>query len=567
VISRNFLDDLSKSGQEFRAGLLLPYSKTRTSHLRIEGKPGANSLRADGLGFLLDRKDDKPRRADRTATDLIFFHLARAKLETFLDPQVVQKSLSDPDEEVFRVTMESPDGPKVEVTLGGKCPGQKTLTLGLRQTPDEVAGCVPRGVLAALQLHDARLVSQSALPLHADEVDHIILERKGRRIDLIRDGAEFYLNGKERTKVPKEAAEEFLAAFTNGSFELIAEPESELQALGSITFKGQSSATYDPGKPSNEKLEAVREFSVDLFGSSTDGAEVIRRRDDGAWLKAPQNLQWALSGDDSWARKRSLSTWQPVEISEVWVTMDGTETRLTRSSEDFFIEESSVQLPADQLLSREFLDELSHLEARRYLVPPESRPTTGLLQIRFRIQKEGETQSRLETLDIGARTRGGYLAWASFAEGSFVLPAESRVVLETPLRDRSPVVLDPRSFESLSLSFDGRSYGFKRTNGSLVPQSGAASFDMVEPLIEALSGLQIVSALTTKAAIAITPNPPTFTLTGERINQTGTLVPFALHFGKEISVQGRALQSVWREGVPGTFLVTQASFQELLELL
>lgn len=573
VVAGSFLKQLTLTEQQFRGDLLFPYSRTRTSKLSILAENGPTTLVSDGLGFLIEPHIGTSKlRADRSASDLIFFQLARAKIERHLSPEEVEAAQAKLPAENFQLSMKSPDGPDVEVTLGGDCPGDLSQTLGLRLKPDPVAGCVPRAILAAIRSAETRLPSRSAVPLNADEIDHVVVECHDRRIDLIVNGANYFLNGEKRTQVPEAAAKEFFSALADAKSTSIRAPSGVPFPVGTMTIKGQSSRSFDPKDPQNEKKEALRQLSVDIYRADENQELIFQRRDDSAWLKPPETLRWAFTCDDAWTKNRSLSRWQEGDIREVTIIEGKWKSTLKRSPSDekngksFVLVEEAGIFPADSSLSRQLLEELSHLEARRFVVAPDPKPPSGLLEISFDLKRTPDDASERETLWIGPRTRGGVVAWASFVDGTFVLPLGSRVVFETPLLDRSPLSLDPSSIRSLQISFDGRNYSFEQNEAGLSPAGGDSSSDMLEPLKEALLGLHIVSALP-RGIPGSTSTPSRLSLRGRKLDAQGAEEDFAVHFGRQISIQGQAAVVCWREGSSDIFAATEASYRELTELL
>lgn len=564
VVDSNLVEGLSKPEREYRNGLLFPYSRSRTSSIQLDSAKGKFTLLSDGDGFLVKQEPEgKKVRADRPTTDLLFFQLAGAQISPHLDSETVADALQAADAEVIRLTMKSPDGPPVEVHLGSTCPDEPGALLALNKNADPLAGCVPRSILAALKLGPDDFESLSVAPFNPDEVDHVIITRDNDRLGIMREEGGFVLSRKAQEPVATDAANELFAALTQRKLAR-AHPESPpaQKKVGEITIRGQTLRSFDPDDPTNDKTEALVETKADIYTSL--GAEnlLIRRQEDQVWLSVPQALNWAFSTDDSWTRSRTLVSLQAEDIVQVTSSTKKDSRFVRREGSGFTGEDEGKSFVVDPYLARQLFDELAHLEAKRFVTPPLARPQEGLVHIKLDLLSEKPPME----LWLGPRVAGGYLAWANFVKGTFVVSHETRLLVETPLFDRSPLLVEPSTLATLELSFDGRDYSFERRGSELIPSGGESNLEMVGALEEALRELQIVSALPNSETLGLR-KIPSLKLGGTRLDPQGKAMKFRLYCGSPLSFQGQALRACWNDSDGIVWGATKGSVDQLTSLL
>lgn len=574
VVSGEVVEKLHRSEQEFQSALVLPYSKRQTSRLVLDGDRGRAILIADELGFSLENEGTQTIRADRTFTDIVFFQLARAKFEHYLGPEAKPPEGSHPQ---VTVVQDSPFGPTYRAVFGGPCPDQEGLVLAERTLPHAARGCVPQTVMAALLLPRDRFIDSTAVPLRADEIDHVTVRLNDELLDVIRDDADFRLLSGDSQVIPHEAGSEFFEAIAEAQLRPIDKPESLPKAVGELIVKGQSPLTAaspkDPPLPplaaateaSDPALDGARQLELTIH--RVDEALVLQRLDDGVFLEVPDESAWAFRADDAWARDRNLSDFSATDVMEVRIEFPGDmAVGAVRSAEGF-----SLLAPAtgraDPLLTRALFDEVAHIEAKRFLSPSKPRPAAGLLVVHFRVQRKSEKAPIDETLWIGERTQGGYLAWSTLADGAFVLPRHSRMVYETPLIDRSSVEIEPDELKRITVTRGDQTYSFERHGGVLRMSGGNARDEMVTSFEEALRHIAVVTAVPKRdEADWIRLKKAQLTLEGATTAGADT-GSFVLFVGLPGVWQGKSVRVVWKKGDEQMYLIDNSSLEELLDLL
>jgi hypothetical protein len=174
------------------------------------------------------------------------------------------------------------------------------------------------------------------------------------------------------------------------------------------------------------------------------------------------------------------------------------------------------------------------------------------------------------TLWIGGRIRGGYLAWCTEVDGTFVVAPDVRTTLETPLLDRSPFHINPDQQARLEImTADGRKFLFERDAQILRARGGEASDDIVEPLATALRNITVVSAAGTHPeARRIQRGSPLLSIHARTAPDTqGVEKTLTLHFGAPTIWLGIPAHIAWILGESENYFVSRQSFLELSALL
>ena len=579
VVDDKLLDKLLRGEQEFRGNALFLYGRSETSALAIEQNETHLQLRADSLGFLTEQSSEdglEKIRAKRELSDLIFFQMARASISTFIDPTTAKSLIAD-DANAITVIQESHDAPRVSVRFGGRCPNDKLSTVAMRTAPDVVSGCVTRTILPALRISSEAIRDRSAAPLNPDEIDHVVIREKTphakreSKLDLIRSEDAFSLLSHDSERVELAAGQEFLEVLSTGVLDLVDSPPKDLKRSGEIVIKGQSLPTgaqsLDFVPNGNQQDPLVQELHLELYreASASPASPLwVHRLDDGAWLTVPKSLDWAFSPNDTWAKDRHLLQIEPDDILEVTVSKpDGwAQTLDTREN----VVESAETVTADPLLSRRVLDELAHLEAVRF-VAEDSSHAQAAMEITFSVRANTQAEKREVTenkLWIGRRTRGGYLAWSSFTEGTFVIGLPTRSIFNAPWGSRAELQIDVASITQLTARADDRTYLFERQGESLRPNGGAAVEDMVAPLEEAIRAINVIARVTNHPdGRSLRRGKPQVSLKLELDSGEN----FTVHIGSPAEWQGMNVHVAWREGEDGNFVIGKSSLDELLALL
>lgn len=553
VVSARLLTTLQRSKQEFRGSQLFPFSIDKTLSLRIVDAHSALTLRGDELGFVLEPEQ---RRADRTLSDILFYHLAQAKIGTFL-PFSQAQALIVQDAQHKTVQQAGP-GKTVEILVGGRCPGDDAALVALRNTPPRVAGCIPRTLWAGLSLGRDALIDRTVTVLKSDEIDHVIVSGAERSLDLMRKGSTWSLVSQDHREVPNTAAEEFLEALTEGKLQLLSAPP-QAPRTGTVTIIGHT--------PRRGADEGTARQLIDVHEISPQRV-LAHRLDDDTWLDVPPSLAWALSEQDFWTRSRAITQLDPEALSwlEREVAASSTapvgfagKSAVVRQDAAFIFEvNESAASPSspDQRLCRQLFQELAQLSAVRML-KERAKPDQPWLRITF---GTGDTNTRHELL-VAERVRGGHRAWSSMTSSQFVLDEETALRLAAPLWDRSKAQLNLDDYVRIELKSGDRSVSLERVAGELQATVGELSGAEVGPLVEALKGLTVLARL---------PGQPLAAAPRIIIEATASghnSPPLRLEILGSFPYEEGFAFSARLRGEPGAFVLSPASVRALEKLL
>lgn len=565
VVSSKLLETLNRSRQEFRGNQLFPFSIEMTASLQIQQGTERVDLVADDFGFTLN---ESKIRADRSLTDVLFYHLARAQLTTFL-PLSSAEAIIAADSNQYTVTQRGA-GKDVIVKFGGSCPDNSESMVAQRITEPKISGCVTKTIQTGLNLSGVKLTSRSATIFSADEIDHVLIYGQGKTLDLIRRDASYILLSRDGSVVPQEAGDEFLSTLSEAKLEITQALKQDQDPHLKLTITGNSRQKGLPGEPwkkrttdpSPQELENASRQELHVYEQSD--SLIVHRLDDDTWLKVPVNLKWVFSQDDSWARSRDIA---PLSYEQIqWAQIERfiqAGQRPSRSSIvradagfEFSAETATGPIQPDQTLCRRLLQDLSSLRAVRF-VPEAQRET----QLAYQVSFGGDTPDKKHELFVGSRTRGGFLAWLDSSPTAFVLPYELGLTLPTSLFDRSAAQIEPDDFETLSIEFEGRKLSFKRVADGLEPDSSGTPALVVAPLHEALRALTV---------LARTPEQQTrataqITIAGH--TRTAGAEAFTLEILEIVPYQDGLAYSARVNGQGGTFYISAEAVQALKVLL
>lgn len=572
VVSSKLFDALNRSRQEFRGNQLFPFSIETTHSLDVKHGTATVHLVADELGFSLG---DPQVRADRSLTDVLFYHLARTQLTTFLPSSRAEMIISS-DDNRYTVTQRGA-GQDVTVQFGGSCPEDSELMVARRITEPQISGCVSKTIQTGLNLGTSELTSRSAAAFSADEIDHVLIAGQERTLDLIRRDVDYVLLSRDQSPIPQEAGDEFLKVLSESKLEITQSLKPTQKHNAILTIVGnprQKGGRSEPWRkadvPSSQQSE--QGYRQELHVYQLDDRLVLHRLDDDIWLKVPSRLNWAFNQDDSWARSRELA---PLTLEQItWARLERyspqgqslSTSSIKRAADGFvFSSETRVKRPSqlsddldvpDQTLCRRLLEDLSSLRAVRF-VPEATREMSPNYQVTF----GGETLSSKHELWVGSRTRGGFLAWLDTNPTAFVLAYEVGLSLPTPLYDRSPAQVEPDDFVMLKLEFEGRSLSFKRVADELEPDNTNTPVEAVGPIVEALRGLSVLSRMPAKDLQPTTP----ITIIGQKRSPAGAI--FELQLVGLVPYQDGLAYGAQLKGQEGTFIISADAVQALKVLL
>lgn len=554
VVSGQFITRLREDQRALRGRLLFPYAKSELRRFELERPDGKLDWTADERGF---RLGEARLRAEREATDLVLFQLARVQLSQFLEDEEAEQLLErSPDTLKIRQIPER--GAPVEVWLGAPCPAHPELIVAQRRAPEPLSGCVSRGVLPGLDVSPNTLISLTLSPLRADELDHLLLETRSGKLDLLRRGSAFELTTSTTRAVPLELGNDYLNAWTKTLGELSTEPLPTRPPDGTVTLAGPLESTANA-----DAEERAAHFKLRFWDEKR--SFVVEREDDGARLHFTEEQAWFLRGDTSWSQPRELLELEEKNVREIVARVNGQTTILSRG-EDGLELASPRGHSLDAHLSGEWLRALRHVHVQSWLPSSSnvSRETQGELELN--VEENGQLRKIL--LGFGPRTHGGVLAWSSETETKFVLPLSFVRLFQTQLIDRSAFLIDAKRVQYLELSAGELETRFQRRGERLERTSPTSSLDLTSQLEEALLGLLPRAAAHPGPARAEEGFArPSLILRGTQLDAEGKSSSFEIRLGALTLFQSHEVHFARTPRIDATFYLDRAAVHELLDLL
>jgi hypothetical protein len=538
VVPEALVTALTKDSRELRGRLLFPYAKSQTKALRIQQGNGIRSLLADALGFRVQGRESDMR-ADPARVDGLFFQLARAGIEAFPNER-------QPSQSPVIVSQVPETGAEVRLEIGGTCPGQPELVQVVRTAPDPLVGCTSAVLLGLLEPGDLTL--RGLWPLRVDEIDHIALTKRGRTMELIRDGVAFRRLSPDPGPMALDRGNQYLTDLTDFAFEPTA---CAGDVMGQVRVVGQPEGT-----------SGGRELLLTLL--EHEGKPLVRREDDGVCLILTDQASWLLDPDAAWYE--SLDVLNVPEDDIVLFRSSG--PRLGR--EELQRTPAGLELAGarvDETLLDETLRTLAPLRALRIAPPWSSKPWQARLELRIEARSSGPFDLR-----IGPRVRGGFLAALAGRRTEFILSADVVRTLETSLLSRAPAQWNPDGFSELSVTAHGVTYGFRRLGGELVPTDDTPR-ELGPALLEALSGLTPVAAVREGAMreeaerSARLGAEEGLKLEGTYDSGDGRPRHLGIEFGAQVLHEGEPAQLMTIEGERNAYYVDRAAVLSVLDLL
>lgn len=592
IVSGELVQKLDQDFQTFAGKLLLPYSKSDLSQLRLSGEGGERVIVSDEVGFRLE--SERGPRLDDAAVDRVLFQMARVSAERFADVGAVKQALAEGPR--VRIEQVPKSGAAVVVEVGGACPSQgggEPLVAALRTSAPELAGCVPATVMPSLTASARELVLRTPFSLRADEVDHVtIVESTSagpRRLEALRSGAGFELVEPTKKRIDLDAGNALVKALTAPLGTLYADESGPERAPG----EGPPEARPREPNPSalglsppkgTVTLRGLREGSqepveqVVTFSAPDDKGRVwLRRADDGAVLALGPSAAWAFGTDDTWARPRELIPADKDAIQRIEVERSGQRQIIQRQEVGFrLVEPSGFELDGQR--GSDWIASVAHLRAERWLrdeedARPEPAMTAGGRReagsFRVRVVYSTPEGERSASFFVSNRTVGGYRArWEGSEPGWFVLNAEIERALTTLPISRHSLTLDVDALERLLVEGPDATHTLERRAGELSSVDGTLSRDAVAELSRALSNLRPEAAVHVGAARVLEGiASPELVLSGTTRKLGEPSKPFRLRFGRVTSYEQRTVQYARADGVDATFVAPRDAVERILDLL
>lgn len=549
------LKELLVDADQLRPRAFVPYGLSELEQIRFrDAGVEVSLLRGKGPAW----HDSAGRRVRRDSVERLAFELTALKAEPFLELSVARAAL-DRDGALSATLISKATG-ELGLRVGSSCPGAPEKLIAERLTKNPMAACVAGGLRRSFAATASELSDTAAFSFHTDEVESLLIERDGKKLELTRRERGFRLLSPAEADVALNAGNRRLDALLAQGAEPVRAPD--LATLGLAPPRGTArlrSSTVD---------ESLRfEEVVELGRAGADGRLPVRRVDDGKVLLVPRDMALAYAVDGTLLRSQQVLEFAASEVSKLEVEWDGERELLTRSDAGVLelVEPRGAQ--HDGALALELLQALGSLETERWVADADDG-NFGLQRPRARARitlRPRDGGPRTIGLSVGADTVGGAFAALDTGPGVFVLEKPLVQQLTTLLLTRS-LLPELATVERVELERAGKTLVLARRGAEFVnakgPELPPAS---ISRALDALTNLRAEAALHSGPARPDEgfANP---TLVLRLTPKAGRGATSVLRFGASESWRDMRVVYARRDGLDATYAVSQRAARELLDL-
>ena len=549
IVKQSVADALLVDPREFLGRALVPYAKGDIVRLELEGAGGTRRLTRDGHrfrfhGMLADRL------VDTDALDPVFFHLARLTREGFLSVAEAETGLGRGERVDLKLWTEKAKAP-LSLSVGGRCP-DKDRVVALRRSPDPLAGCVPATVMAGLTLSADALVDRTPFGFGTDAVERVVIERGGRRFDLLRNESGFALKAPVLAQVDLNQGNQRLETLVNAKGEIVENPD--LAQLGLAAPLGQATVTG---------LSSITDLAVDesvaLGQLDAQGRLALLRRTDSVVLLLPPEAARAFEVDATLTRDLKLFAFADEDVSRLSIKTEWLEQSLVRVNGELQLQKPSG-FDFDASLLSDLLSALRSLTADRWVSDSEA----GGFGLEHPVAQITLGLKSPSTLTIGASIPGGAYAKLSTIPGVFVLSTAAVRSITTPVLSRQAFSLELSALEAIEFETREREVSLVARGGGWASDTPSVDARHAGTIADAFGGLRPPFAWHIgKASAQEGFDAPTLVVRTKGPGSAATTITV----GSPHTFAGLSGYFARISGVDATFALSEQSVRQLLDLL
>jgi hypothetical protein len=563
VVARSLKVQLLRGADAYRDRTLLAYGASGMA--RVEVRAASEPGRDPGTSFTLEREGatfrvaGKGLRASRAAADRLMAALANGRAESFVDDAAADRSTASP---VFTIVVTPRDAAKerVELRIGGECPGQPEDVVIVRTTPARVSACTARALVEALGTTGTALVDTSPFYAHADEIEDLRLEPvgaplpgAGTRVEAARRGMGWH----ERAPEDRELTSDETDSANSLALALA-------QSRGTDVHHAGADDHFEPrARVTVMRTGGGASEVVELSATGSDGTALVRRADDGALLRVTRAVARRFAPHPVALRARSL--WQaPFDAGSVVAVEDtcGPTAQRLELRDHTWVMRSPAGLPADAVSVADLVGTLAHAKAEAWLTEADDGgfgfEGPGACTVTLTLDataSSADAGARRVSITFGAAGDGGFYARTLDEPAVFVGSPGLREVLSHPAIDRARFHLDPGGRAAVVVVHDGIRHVVSADAGD-------------DKLAIAMAGLYAQSALHAgPAAPDEGMGRPVLEITATTRSDGGALSEMHIAVGAETEVDGAAAYFARAAGVDATFAVPKARVTAILDAL
>ena len=558
VVDRSLKVQLLRGADTYRDRTVLAYGASGIARVEVRATTGESfALEREGATF---RVAGRGLRASRAAVDRLMAALANARAESFVDDAAADRAMATP---VFTIAVTPRDAGKerVELRIGGECPGQPEDVVIVRTAPTRVAACTARALVGALRTTGTALIDTSPFFAHADEIEELRLEPvgaplpgTGTRVDAARRGMGWH----ERSPEDRDLTSDETDSANTLTLALA-------QASGTDVHHAGADEHFEPrARVTVVRTGGATSEVVEVAATGSDGTALVRRADDGALLRVTRAVARRLTPHPVAIRARSL--WHaPFDAGSVVALEDtcGPTAQRLELRDRTWVMRTPAGLPADAVSVVDLVGTVAHAKADAWLTEADDGgfgfdgpgACTVTLTLDATASSPGDAGARRVSIALGAAGEGGFYAHTLDEPAVFVVSPGLREVLAHPAIDRSRFRLDPGAGTAVAVVHDGVRHVVSADAGD-------------DKLAVAMAGLYAQSAL---HAGAVAPDEglarPLLEIVATSHADGGAPVETHITIGAETEVDGAPSFFARAMGVNATFAVPKARVAAILDAL
>lgn len=486
VVQRSVKVQLLRGADAYRPRAILPYGASDVRRIHVATAPdGGFTLERQRAGSDVFRIVERGVRASRETVDRVLAALTEARAESFVNDAQADAELAHT---AFALTIEPLDAsrPRVELKVGGSCPGEAADDLLVETAPSHVSACIARTLAEALT--DAKTTLDDASPFfaHADEMEEVHLDpvpAAGPRVDIARKGTGWH----ERSPEDRDLSSE----------------ESDSAGALAVALASARGTQVHHATEADHFVARARATIVRTGGSSTEVVEVgapesggdvwVRRVDDGALLRLTSSQARRFEPHPAALRARAL--WHAPFDAGAVVGIDdacGPVTQKLALRDGTWTMLAPAGFSVDPVAVSDLANALAHAKADAWITESDDgsfglgRPDGCAVTLALAAPDGGA--ARTATLSFGGDAGGGsFYARASDDPGVFEASGVLHALATHPVIDRKRFHLDGHALASVTVV-----YGDHR-------RAAALDSDAPDALAKAVEGLYVEAALHTGA--------------------------------------------------------------------
>jgi len=435
VVDRSLKVQLLRAADAYRDRTLLAYGASGIARVEVRAAAAGPSfaLELEGATF---RVAGQGLRASRAAVDRLMAALANARAESFVDDAAGDRSTAAP---AFTLAVAPREAGKerVELRVGGECPGQPEDVVVVRTAPSRVSACTARALVEALATTATALVDTSPFFAHADEMEELRVEplgREGPRVDAARRGMGWHERAPEDRDLTSDETDSANALAL-----------ALAQARGADVHHAGADDHFEP----RARITVVRTGGgtteiVELGSTGADGTALVRRADDGAILRVTRAVARRFAPHPAALRARSL--WSaPFDAGSVVAVEDtcGPTAQRLELRDHAWVMHAPAGLATDATGLADLLGTVAHAKAEAWLTEADDGgfgfDAPGACALTLTLDAgTGDAGTRRVSVALGAAGDGGFYARTSEGAAVFVASPGLSAVLSHPVIDREP---------------------------------------------------------------------------------------------------------------------------------